>query len=162
MTPVFETLNLALATAFFSSTLPSRLRQGHRWTGAGTVGSLWGLASLPLVPKGLWTQSACLILATLLAVAVCGRAESYFGTHDDQRIILDEWVGYWVAVAFLPREWPLLIGGLVLFRIFDMWKSPVGHWLSKFPGGWGIVLDDTLAGLYTNLTLRGIRYLVSS
>src|SRR4051812_38904585 len=56
--------NLTLATGFFLSYLPACFRQGHRWTGAGAIGTLLGLVSLPFVPEGGYAEFAFLLLAT--------------------------------------------------------------------------------------------------
>jgi len=159
-TSVFQKLNLALATGFFLSYLPHLFRKGKHWTGGGTIGTLLGLVSLPLLPQRPETETFWLVAVIALACIVCHQAEKTLGHCDDQRIIFDEWVGYWTAVAFHSRTWPLLITGFFLFRFFDMWKSRLGHVLSRWPGGLGVVMDDILAGLYTNLALYGLKLIV--
>jgi phosphatidylglycerophosphatase A len=159
---ILNIISLTLASGFYLSYLPARLRKGKRWTGAGALGSLWGLLTLPLVPREPILQGATLLGAIGLSIVVCGRAEAILGVKDDQRIILDEWAGYWVSIAFLPREWTTLVSGFILFRFFDMWKGPLGDKVSKFSGGWGVVLDDVLAGLAANLTLQAFRFFLSS
>lgn len=108
----------------------------------GHVGTLaWGLAVLALLPIAVWSS---------------GEAEKSLGT-DAKPIVIDEVVGMLVGgfgVAMGSR--PLVSLGLlfVLFRVFDIWK-PLGiHRSQKLPGGWGVVVDDVLAGVLTNVVLR--------
>ena len=73
---------------------------------------------------------------------------------DPGRVVADEGVGYLVTVAFLPHGlWSAALGFLV-FRILDIWKPFPARQLEKLPGGWGIVADDVMAGIYGNLFLR--------
>ena len=162
MRKILRNLTLALATGFFVSYIPARIQRGKRWTGAGTLGALWGLVSWHLIPLSPVPQLAIITLATALSIFICGEAEMIFGNKDDQRIVLDEWVGYWTAAALLPRSAAYLVSAFVLFRIFDMWKSPPGRTLARLPGGPGVVLDDILAGIYTNLALQACRFFLSS
>jgi phosphatidylglycerophosphatase A len=67
---------------------------------------------------------------------------------DPSRVVVDEVVGTWIALLLLPREWPAFALGLCLFRLFDIWK-PLGiRRMERWPGAWGIMLDDVLAGIY--------------
>jgi len=127
-----------------------------RWTGAGFIGTLAGAALLPFIPEAPGPQGVVLAAAVLAAVFVSGVAERELGTHDDPRICVDETVGYWAAVALLPRTWPVLAAGFVVFRVLDAVKLPPYRWLDRLPGGWGVVLDDVGAGVATNLILRGL------
>jgi len=159
---ILNRLTLALASGFYISYLPARLQPQKHWTGAGTLGTLWGLASWFLVSTAPVPQLAAIAGGIAASIFICGRAEKIYGKKDDQRIVLDEWAGYWVAAALLPRTGGTLIAAFILFRIFDMWKGPAGRWLSKLPGGYGVVLDDILAGLCANLTLQVFRFFLSS
>jgi phosphatidylglycerophosphatase A len=151
-----------LATGFYLSYIPSTLlgRAGwdwtrkRRWTGAGLIGSLEGLALAPLMPRSPWRMA--LLLAVVIAAAcwLCGEAEKAFGVRDDSRIVLDETVGFLTAIAFLPPGLTLWAAGLVLFRVFDALKVPPCRRLERLPGGLGVVADDVGAGVATNLTLR--------
>ena len=73
---------------------------------------------------------------------------------DPGRVVVDEGVGYLVTVAFLPHGiWSAALGFLV-FRILDIWKPFPARQFERLPGGWGIVADDVMAGIYGNLLLR--------
>lgn len=150
---------VAIATGLHLSYIPHALLKGtrlvseRRWSGAGLVGTLWGLATLPLVPEGAlgWPAVA---LGTAGACWAAGRAERTLGAHDDPRIVVDETVGFWVAALGLPRSAWALGAAFVLFRLFDAMKPPPCRRLEALPGGVGVVMDDVGAGVYANLLTR--------
>jgi len=145
----------AVASCGYLSYLPTLFfpNKGMQ-TGAGFIGSLVGLATIRLLPQISLDCVTVLAGAFLFSVAIADVAEHVMRRKDDPRIVIDEWVGYWCAIAFLPRTWPLLIGGFILFRFFDV-KKPLGiHKAAQCPGGWGIVLDDVAAGLIVNVILH--------
>jgi len=89
-----------------------------------------------------------------VAIWAADRAERTADGRDPRWIVIDETVGMMVALAFVRGPWVIWPAGFVLFRAFDVAKPyPVGR-LERFPGGWGIVLDDLLAGVYANLVLQ--------
>jgi len=158
MTPV-DAAATALATGLYLSYIPVKILQslGHprgKWTGAGFIGTLEGLALLPLLPASAAPFLAVVGAAIIAACWICGRAEIALGSHDDSRIVLDEVVGYWTTMALLPKTAPLLAAGFVLFRILDSVKLPPYRWLERLPGGIGVVADDVGAGLVANILLR--------
>ena len=157
---------VGLATGLYLSYIPSlladRLAGGRRsvwtrprrWTGAGLVGTLEGLVLAPLLPAAPLSFAAFLAAAAAAACWLCGRAEKAFGVRDDPRIVLDEVVGYWTAIAFLPPRLPVWMAAFVLFRVFDSWKLPPWSWLERLPGGLGVVADDVGAGVAANIGVR--------
>ncbi|MEE8425430.1 MAG: phosphatidylglycerophosphatase A [Elusimicrobiota bacterium] len=159
---LFDRICVAVATNLYLSYIPVRFSKGtrfalvRRWTGAGLVGSLVGWGLLYTLPKGDLPFAVALAAGITIAIITSHRAERHFKTHDDPRIIVDETVGYWTAVAWLPREPGLLLLGLVLFRFFDAVKLPPYRWLERLPGGAGVVMDDIGAGVAANLLLRGL------
>jgi phosphatidylglycerophosphatase A len=129
-------------------------KRHSRLTGAGFIGTLAGLASTPWLPSDPLRAMLALGGAVFVSVAISDKAEELLGHKDDQRIVIDEWVGYLVSVVFLPKTMKLLILAFVLFRVFDTWK-PVGiQRLARLPGGWGVVMDDVAAGVLVNAFLR--------
>ena len=147
-----------LATGLYLSYIPVKLfrRSGApgRWTGAGFVGSLEGLALTPFLPQKAFPLAIFLFIAIAAAAWLCGRAETVLGQRDDQRIVLDEMVGFWTAAAFLPRTLPVLAAVFVFFRVFDSLKPPPCRRLEALPGGWGVVADDVGAAVFANLSAR--------
>ena len=140
-----EKLITFLATGFGSGLAPFA---------PGTAGTLVGiLICLPLIPLP-WILRLLLVLALLaLSFYVSDQAEKIYKRKDDQRIVIDEIIGF--QITMLPVEINVLsiCAGFVLFRIFDIWKPfPVRN-MQGFPGGWGIVADDVAAGIYAGIVL---------
>lgn len=148
-------LTKALASCGFLSYIPSKLHvPGKPTTGAGFIGTLAGALALPLLPTTGWACAIVLLGAFFISVVVSDLAETCMRRKDDPRIIIDEWVGFWTAMAWLPRTWSVGVAAFALFRVFDVWK-PLGiRRLSHFPGGWGVVVDDIAAGVFTNVLLH--------
>lgn len=123
----------------------------------GTAGSLLGVGLFLLIfPGGTAGTLAVLALAIPAAVWLAGRAEVAFGETDSNRIVVDEIIGQWIALAFLPRSIWFVVGAFVLFRALDIWKP----WrkLEALQGGVGVVADDVFAGLAANLCLQALRW----
>ncbi len=136
---------------------------GYFPKGPGTAGSLAAavLAWLLVVLAG-WPAPALAILAAILtlpAVWASERAGRYWQEKDPQRVVVDEVVGQWLALAAVPdSRWKYWIAGFVAFRLFDIWKPfPVRN-AERLPGGWGIVADDLVAGLYGAVVLLLLRW----
>ncbi len=89
-----------------------------------------------------------------LAVWVSEKTGAIFGRKDDPRIVIDEIAGFFLTMLGIPRK-PLFIAvGFILFRFFDIVKPPPIRFLERAPGGYGVVLDDVMAGTYANILLR--------
>jgi phosphatidylglycerophosphatase A len=98
------------------------------------------------------------LIAVVTAVGVW--ATDYMDTeddHDPSRSVVDEWVGVWVTVLFLPVTWPWMIAGFFVFRAFDILKPLGVRKIEAWPGGWGIMFDDVGAGIIGALILNAIR-----
>ncbi|MBC8346694.1 MAG: phosphatidylglycerophosphatase A [Candidatus Marinimicrobia bacterium] len=67
--------------------------------------------------------------------------------HDPSRIVIDEWVGQWLALSMMPVTVTTGVIGLIAFRIFDILKPGPVRWMERLPGGWGIMADDVAAGI---------------
>lgn len=82
-------------------------------------------------------------------VFLCGYTSRALGVHDHSGIVWDEFVGYWIAMIGVPLDWRWILLGFVLFRIFDIVKPwPVKIADERMKGGFGIMFDDVLAGIY--------------
>ncbi len=100
-----------------------------------------------------------LTVSFLLGVWLCGRVSTKLGVHDHGGIVWDEMVGYWLAVAFVPLHWPWMLAAFVLFRVFDIFKPwPIRQLDKNVSGGLGIMIDDTLAAIYTIILLALAAY----
>ncbi|HHC73386.1 MAG TPA: phosphatidylglycerophosphatase A [Thiotrichales bacterium] len=122
----------------------------------GTFGTLaalplwWFLAPLPVA-------SYLAITAILFAVGIwlCDRTARDFGVPDHGGIVWDEWVGLLVTLAGAPQAWQWGVAGFLLFRLFDILKPWPIRWLDRrVKGGFGIMVDDLLAGLFGWVVLQ--------
>jgi phosphatidylglycerophosphatase A len=128
----------------------------------GTVGSL-GCAVLVwfFVPEVTPASSTLAVIVaaittiafTALAVWAAGLAERTFG-HDSSRIVIDEYAGFLFSIFLLPRSLYVFAVAFVLFRALDIVKPFPARRAESLPGGTGIVMDDVVAGIYTNILLR--------
>ncbi len=96
-----------------------------------------------------WQFVAIAIVVTAIGILSAHYADRAWGTHDAQRIVIDEVAGYLVTMIPAPRDqWAPLLAGFIAFRFFDIVKPPPVRWLDEnLPGGWGVVLDDIAAGV---------------
>jgi len=95
------------------------------------------------------------ILFAYLSVYICKINEEEFG-KDGKQIVIDEVVGYLLAVMFLPKTIMVAIYAFILFRVLDIGKPLFINKLQKLPHGWGIMLDDVAAGIFANIILLGL------
>jgi phosphatidylglycerophosphatase A len=127
---------------------------------SGTFGTLWGLPIFYwLSGQWLWAQVFTLIVSILSAVFLAGRAEKILGKKDPSQVVIDEIVGYMTAMFGLAFSWKIALAGFFLFRAMDIIKPyPIRKIDRNMPGGWGIVLDDVLAGIYCQAILQIMVY----
>lgn len=115
----------------------------------GTAGSLAAAVIWWLLPQQLFFLLFLILIP--LSIPVCEKAERIFGNTDDKRIVLDELLGFFTAVAFLPKSVLTLVCAFLLFRVFDI-KKPFGiNKIQNLHGSAGILLDDIAAGFITNI-----------
>ncbi|MGH9699115.1 MAG: phosphatidylglycerophosphatase A family protein, partial [Candidatus Acidiferrales bacterium] len=104
----------------------------------------------------LW-QVAIAMVVSLAGVWAAQRAAEYWGEKDPQKIVIDEVSGQSIAYFGLLTAgpvsgyWKYLLLGFILFRVFDIWKPFPVRQAESLPGGWGIMADDWLAGIYAAL-----------
>ncbi|MEA2103135.1 MAG: phosphatidylglycerophosphatase A [Candidatus Cloacimonadota bacterium] len=96
---------------------------------------------------------AGIIIVSLIFIPIIKSAEKELG-HDSHKIVIDEVLGYFVAVLFLPHSLMVAIYAFIFFRIFDIAKPPFINELQSLPHGWGVICDDLLAGIYANICLQ--------
>ncbi|MEJ2313782.1 MAG: phosphatidylglycerophosphatase A [Nitrospirota bacterium] len=126
----------------------------------GTAGTLAAMLFLLLArPSGPFF--AVLVLAvTALGVVAAGEAEEALGAKDSGHIVIDEVAGYFFAMAFLPQTTGYFLASFALFRIFDIMKPPPIRQLQFLSGGAGVMADDVVAGVFTNVVLQLWRTLI--
>jgi phosphatidylglycerophosphatase A len=115
----------------------------------GTVGTLGAIPLAWAVSRLEPLAAGCFLLAFFaLAVHAARRAGRYWRVVDASPIVIDEVLGYLVAVAFLPFTWATALAAFLLFRLFDVVKPWPASALDRWKSGLGVVLDDVAAGLY--------------
>jgi phosphatidylglycerophosphatase A len=129
------------------------------------IATCFNIGKLPLAP-GTWGSVLALLLwftiigsirhitfffLTIilfgLGVFISTIALRYFDQDDPQQIVIDEFVGQWIALLFVQKSIVLGLTGFILFRIFDIWKPWIIGKMDKISGGWGVMLDDAVAGI---------------
>ncbi|MBA9076382.1 phosphatidylglycerophosphatase A family protein [Rufibacter quisquiliarum] len=135
---------------------------GYVGRGGGTVAAAATCLCWYFLPGGggglvLW-QVGVTALITALGVWSANEVEPCWG-KDDKKVVVDEAAGMCTSLLFIPVTVPYLLAGLVLFRFFDIVK-PLGiRRTERLPGGWGVMMDDALSGIYANVVLQLLVYL---
>ena len=117
----------------------------------GTFGTL---AALPLVVllshyASFSVYLIVTILVSIVGIWICGKTAQDMGQHDDSSIVWDEIAGMMITMLAVPLTWQTLLVGFVLFRFFDILKPwPISYLDKHVHGGFGIMIDDVLAGLF--------------
>lgn len=144
---------LFFSTGFYSGYIPFA---------PGTFGTLTALPLCYLLSFSSPVTGAVIIAAVIvLAVCLAGASEKLLGRKDPGCIVIDEIAGMLVTMAGLSFTFFTVAAGFVLFRILDILKPfPIRTLERKIPGGTGIVIDDVVAGIIANITLRIILYMV--
>lgn len=124
----------------------------------GTAGSLGALLpAILLVRYAGWRPlyfGALALVAMAPAIWAAGRTARACGKKDPSQVVVDEVVGQWITVAGATTlNWKSWLAAFVLFRLLDIWKPVPVRQLESLPGGYGIVADDAMAGLYGALVL---------
>ncbi len=131
--------------------------------GAGTIAVAPGtFGTLVAIPIYLLLRDTDMLVYGVVVIAMfifgiwcCGVTERDFGRQDMPGIVWDEIVGYLVAMFAAPIGWEYVVAGFVLFRLFDIWKPfPIRALEQRTHGGFGIMIDDILAGVYALAVMR--------
>ena len=157
-----------IATGFFSGYIP--------WA-SGTFGSLVGVAIylipgferaeillvaiavvLPLGAITSWTVAKSVGNQLTRSAAAAKAAFQPGADHlpDPSIVVIDEILGMWISLFMLPKTLTAVVCAFLLFRLFDIIKPPPARNLEAVPNGWGIMLDDAVAGIYANLGVRAL------
>jgi len=130
----------------------------------GTAGSLaaipFYLALMYLTPIG---YAIVVIISFFLGVWATQNATDAIGIDDHGALVWDEFVGMWITLFNAPMGWLWILIGFILFRVFDILKPwPIRPIDRRLHGGWGIMLDDVLAGIFAWISLQLIIHLFES
>lgn len=129
---------------------------GYSPVAPGTVGTIVGVGFYYIMRNMPLPHYIIFVLVFIfMASWVSDIAEEIFTEEDPQKVVIDEVAGFLVTMIGFQFNWILVVAGFILFRTFDIIKPfPIRQLERKITGGFGIVLDDVLAGIYANISLR--------
>ncbi|MDF2434419.1 MAG: phosphatidylglycerophosphatase [Mucilaginibacter sp.] len=141
----------------FHKLFSTSLGIGYIGKGAGTIAAIfccicWYMAWDGGYPPILLSVIITVVI-TLLGVWSSGVVEKLWG-KDPSRVVIDEVSGMAISLLFVPVSIKYLLFALILFRFFDIVKPVFIRRMEAIPGGWGIMADDILAGVYTNIIVN--------
>ncbi len=121
----------------------------------GTVGTVGGIILFYLLSKfSPFIYFPFLLGLMIFSVWVSTKASCIFGETDPKQVVVDEVCGYLVTMFLIPPNLGNIILGFFLFRLFDIAKPPPVRSAERLPSGFGIVVDDIVAGMYSNIILQ--------
>ncbi|HEU4552664.1 MAG TPA: phosphatidylglycerophosphatase A [Chitinophaga sp.] len=141
----------------FHQLISTSLGIGYVGKGAGTLAAVvavvcWYMLQAGEIPD-FTMQWGVTAFITALGVWSGNEVEAIWG-KDNQKVVIDEVAGMCISLLLLPLSIPYMAAGLILFRFFDITKPLYIRRAERLPGGWGVMADDVLAGIYTNLLLQ--------
>lgn len=140
----------------FSKFIATCFGIGYIQKGAGTIAALFCCLvwySFGGAQASVELQLVLIVGLFFVGVYTATLVEKEWG-HDSNRVVIDEVHGMLVSLFLLPSGWQYLLAAFVLFRFFDIAKPLGVKKMENFRSGWGVMLDDVLAGLYSNVLLQ--------
>lgn len=145
---------------FIYKLFATALGSGYSPIAPGTAGAIIGCIALWLFEKYniISTTSTpflfigLITVTTILGIIATNKLETEWG-KDPQKVVIDEVLGMWITMLFVPFTWLNLLIGFVLFRFFDIAKPLGVRKMENLGGGLGVMADDMLAGIYSNIVL---------
>lgn len=133
----------------------------------GTMGALvailvWYILSLCMAYSTLqWTLVGLIVVFTIIGVWSATVSERYWG-EDPSKVVIDETVGEWIALLAVPagQHWAYILAAFVLFRFFDIFKPLGVRSMENLKGGYGIMADDILSGVYAAVVMLLVDYFI--
>jgi phosphatidylglycerophosphatase A len=122
----------------------------------GTFGTAMAALLYVLLPAmSPWVYATFVLMSFVAGIWLCGTTARDIGVEDHGGIVWDEFVGYWITMFMAPAGWWWIVIGFLLFRLFDIVKPWPIRWLDRnVAGGFGVMIDDVLAGLMALLCLQ--------
>ncbi len=141
--------------------IASVLGAGYSPVAPGTCGALVALLVYGLLFYFFGAQTQLFlgamigigVLSCILGVWAGNVVEAYWG-HDASKVVIDEFAGQWITLLFIPFSYLNILLALILFRFFDIYKPLFIRKMEQLPGGWGVMMDDVLSGIYANIVLQ--------
>lgn len=137
-------------------TLATFFRLGRAPYMKGTIGTL---GAIPLVFVfnlfGLYAYMGLVFIFCLFALSICDAYEMQAQSHDSPEVVIDEVAGFLVAMTWLPYTWQAFVYTFIVFRILDIFKPwPISWFDQKVKGGFGVLVDDIVAGVIVSLIMQ--------
>lgn len=131
---------------------------GYAPVAPGTFGSAIGLAVFYLVrhQRSTTVEVAAIVVLAAVGLWSATEAEHHFGGIDPGPVVIDEVIGMLITLAFIPVNMAGAIVAFFIFRLLDVLKPWPARRLEHLPGGFGVVLDDMMAGVYGNIVMWGL------
>jgi phosphatidylglycerophosphatase A len=141
--------------SILATVLATGFGSGYSPVAPGTAGSIVGLLLFwPLARLDSWLQLAAALALFPVGVLASSQVARRVADKDPGIVVVDEIVGMWVCLLFVPFNLTTAVLGFFLFRAMDIVKPYPARDLEGLRGGWGIMADDVMAGIYANLLLR--------
>jgi phosphatidylglycerophosphatase A len=134
------------------------------WATALAILLYWPFERWNRLPRDggiLWAYALTVLILTAVGIWAADYAEKVYQEKDPHRVVIDEIAGFFFAMILIPWEWRWVLAAFLLFRAFDVWKPAPIRGLQRLRAGWGIMIDDVLAGIYTCGALHVARYFVT-
>ena len=108
-----------------------------------------------MLSDNILITAGLIVVIAALGIFASAKVANSLGVEDPGEIVIDELVGQWIAVLAIPDHLGYWLAAFLLFRIFDIWKPWIIDKSQYLPGGWGIMMDDVLAGLLAFVLIQG-------
>lgn len=139
----------------FIKVIATGFGSGYAPLAPGTAGTIVGIPIyLVFSPLSGPLYLLSILALSFLACYASGEAEKFFGKKDAQVIVVDEIAGYLWTMLFVTPTLIHVLAGFALFRLFDIVKVFPAGLCERLPGGFGVVADDVVAGIYANIVLQ--------
>ncbi|MBC8311118.1 MAG: phosphatidylglycerophosphatase A [Candidatus Marinimicrobia bacterium] len=142
-----KSLSNLISTFFFLGKLPKA---------PGTWGSLGALLVWSLIPETIFFRSIILLITLIVGFIACENTLKQSDDPDPSYIVIDEVVGLWITLLFVPKTIFFFTLGFILFRLFDILKPSFIYSVQFLKGSLGVMLDDIFAGIFSLLILWGV------
>lgn len=120
----------------------------------GSMASVAGVLIYLVLGQYVLAYILLFVVVTVLGFMVSGPMEKLIDSTDPSCVVIDEISGIMLAFFLLPAKWPIIVTAFFLFRAFDMFKIYPGNKFEELHGGVGIMMDDVMAGVYTNIVMH--------
>ncbi len=144
---IFNSIIIALSTFFYVGYLPLI---------PGTFGSFAAMLFVYLFRGDILSYGLFTLLVILVGLLVAGRAENILNKKDAPCIVIDEVAGVFISFMFVPFDLKLFIIGFIVFRLLDTLKPYPAGYFQRLKGSLGIMGDDLVAAVYTNIILQAV------